>query len=826
MKTLLLIDAHSLIHRAFHALPPLTAPDGRPTQALYGVASMLLKLWREDPPEYAAALFDRPEPTFRKEKYAEYKAHRPEAPDTLISQIIEARELFRQFGIASFEIPGYEADDLIATLAERFRNTPDVQVVILTGDLDTLQLIRGDALVVRTFRRGLSDTMIYDEAAVYERYGLPPSALPDYKALVGDPSDNVPGVSGVGAKTATSLLQKYGTLDAFLEHIDREPKFSQRAEAVAREARFSRDLVILNPEAPLEVRDLASLNSQPLESREAYLASLGFSSLIERMKRSEGGVHAPKPMQKKKTPTPSSVLPSDAIIVGEATLWDEGSSPLFQGAGIKVGFRLKERLKVERVSGHDIAPPFFDLGVAFWLIDPDTKEYSADMVSRKYLKRPWSGGRDEYAALFSLAQSLLAERGLVELFRDVEMQLLPVLAEMELWGIQVNREKLASVERDIDSRLAERVREIHALAGEEFNINSTQQLARILFEKLHLSSKSKRTTAHGARSTSADLLEELRDVHPIIPAVLAYREDFKIQSTYVRALAGLVAHDGRIHTEFVQTGAATGRLSSQNPNLQNIPKESIWSDSIRRSFEAAAGYSLVSFDYSQVELRILASVANERRMIEAFEAGHDIHQMTAAEIFRVPVADVRPEMRRVAKTLNFGLIYGMGVSSFAKTSGLSRASAQEFVENYFAAFPGIKEWQEEVKSFARTHGYVQTLTGRRRYLPSILSGSPRFVAEAERIAINQPLQGLSADITKRAMVGVRKALQERGLWGEGVRLLLSIHDELLFEVRDDMMGDVLPLVRDLMEHAYPLQVALKVDVRVGNTWGDLEPYTS
>ncbi|TSC82893.1 MAG: DNA polymerase I [Parcubacteria group bacterium Gr01-1014_20] len=863
MKTLLLIDANSLIHRAFHALPPLNAPDGRATQALYGISSVIIKIFREAKPDYAAALFDRPEPTFRKEKFKEYKAHRPKAPDDLISQIIEAKNLFQKFGIRFFEKPGFEADDLIATLATKFsskggsssggKDSLDLQVVILTGDLDTLQIVEGEKLVVRTFKKGISETMTYTEEAVKERYGLEPKQLTDYKALVGDQSDNIPGVMGVGEKTATSLLQKYGNLENVYKNLDKEPKLGKKLVGTEKEAEFSKSLVILEKQAPIEVKDIKELeiveNGADLE---AYLHSLGFESLVKRFLAN----NANKKSEKEESATiPEFRKPKGSggskVSTGQASIFSSGGGSAFGGGlkaedfenhedrvfvfegdqgnkeylskKLKVGFGLKKMLKDLWVNRRDLLPPFFDLGVAFWMIDTDFKDYEdPEAVAKKFLNINWKGEPEDYEKLLSFCTKRIKEYEVEDVFKNIEMPLLPVLAEMEKNGILVSREKLQTLEGKIQKEIDSLEGRIYGAAGEEFNINSPKQLGQILFEKLGINSKRAKKTSGGAVSTREESLAEFRGEHGIINLILEYRENFKIQTTYVKALQGLVGEDGRVHTEFVQTGAATGRLSSRNPNLQNVPQESKWSRDLRAVFEAPKGFSLLSFDYSQIELRVFAAVAQDQTMIEAFKKGVDIHTLTASKVLGVRLDEVSKEDRRLAKALNFGLLYGMGVAAFAKSSGLTRDKAKEFVDAYFREFSEIRDWQEKTKQETRKFGYTKTLTGRRRYLPAINSFAQQFAAEAERAAINHPLQGLAADIMKMAMIRVKNKLLLDGLWNNKVRMLLTIHDELLFEAADDMIKDVSDIVKKEMEGVFDLGVPLRVGVSAGKDWGNLE----
>ncbi len=821
MKKLLLIDANSIIHRCFHALPPLSTPDGRPIQAVYGLSNIFLRMWREERPAFAAALFDRPEPTFRKKKYKEYKGQRPPTPSELISQIIEAHEFFKQFGIATFEKPGYEADDCIATLAEKFKNGDDLQVIILTGDADTLQLVESDRLVVRTFRKGISDTIIYDEPAVKARYGLHPNQLVDYKALVGDPSDNIKGVPGVGPKTAAELLQRHGNLEHLLAHASPEDKLEKKVVGFREQAEFAKSLVILDRQVPLEIDSLNELRIEDhSDAPVAYFKTLGFESLLKRF-GAEQGLPLPPPepsLSKKEKP---KLLKTDNLIF----LTDENLErrDLYNSPKSKVGFDLKTTLKALWTQGTDLVPPYFDLGIAFWLLDSDFREYDPEMTFKKFLRKEWGGKEEDFVDAYQFTNRMMDEYEVRNVFQDIEMPLLRVLGTMEHQGIQIDRGQLKSLESKFQKKLEVLTKEIYKAAEEEFNINSPQQLGKILFIKLALGGKGMKRTGGGQFSTNAEILELLRDAHPIIPKILEYREYFKLQSTYIRPLQELTDKKEKLHTDFIQTGSATGRISSQAPNLQNIPKGASWANDLRAAFVAKRGYSLVSFDYSQMELRILAALSGDKNMKEAFLRGDDVHRITAAKVFHMAPEKVGDAERRVAKVLNFGLAYGMGVNAFAKAGNLKRAEAQTLIKAYFEEFHGVRTWQEETKRKVRELGYVKTRTGRRRYLPDIASGSPRFVADAERAAINQPVQGLEADIVKMAMIEIDKKIKEKE-WEGDARMVLTIHDELLFEIRDDMIRKITPLVKRIMEEIYPLEVPLVVDVSSGKNWGHLTKF--
>ena len=824
MKTLLLIDSHSLIHRAYHALPPLTSPDGKPAQALYGLASILLKIDKEDKPDYIAALFARPEPTFRKEKYDDYKAQRPKAADELVSQLIEARNLFSAFGVSFFECPGFEADDLIATFAHRYAKEKNLKVIILTGDYDTLQLVTDNKIAVRILKKGVSETATYDEAAVLERYQLPPEKMIDYKALVGDVSDNIKGVPGIGPKTAADLLNRYGSVEKILKSKDEKDKKAQVVKDHEEVALLSKDLVTLRDDAPVSMPSLTDLEFKPDAALiRAYFELFGFGSLLRRMGFQDVKEKKAKEIKK---PTYQNLFSETATTTHEeVVICKEGILPQsseLSSKKTKLGFRLKPLVKEIRRTGGIVRPPFFDLGVAFWLTDADRKEYDPEAFFKEFFKRSYNGSDEDILMAQKFLKKKLTDDEVMYVFSEIEMPVLDILADMEQWGITVNSTILKKVEKKMNDSIAALEKKIYKEAGREFNINSSSQLGEILFDTLGLVLPRNIKTPGGARSTRAEVLEILKDVHPIISSILEYREIYKLNSTYVSTLPDHIEKDGRLRTEYLQTGTGTGRIGSASPNLQNIPRESSWSPEIRKAFEASEGYSLVAFDYSQIELRLLAAVSGDGALIRAFQEGQDIHALTASKIFNIKPDAVRPDMRRVAKVLNFGLIYGMGPRAFAKTSGFSQVEATKFIKTYYEEFPRVKEFQEKVKQEARTFGYVKTLTGRRRYFPHIAWDAPQFVAAAEREAMNHPLQGLDADINKLAMIKVSEWLKEKGYWGKEVKLLLTIHDELLFEIRDDMMSQIAPHIKKLMEEAYQLAVPLVVQVSAGKNWGELQ----
>lgn len=779
MKTLLIIDSHALIHRLFHALPPLTSKDGQPAGALYGLASTLLKIFRESPPDYVAAAFDRPEPTFRKQLFEDYKIQRPKASDELVHQIIKSRELIKDFGVPIFEKAGFEADDLIGALAEKFKKEKNLRIMIMTGDLDTLQLVEGDKVVVKTLKKGISETVVYDESAVLERYGLPPSLLTDYKGLVGDTSDNIPGVPGIGPKTASYLINKFGTLEGIYKKIDlkeekltdKDKKLFEKLSQHKKTALLAKKLATIDRLAKItaNLEDL-KYDKLPADKLKNIFEELGFQSLTKRLPSEEKAVE-------------EGILPAN------------------------FGFDLKERLK----SGEKVEKPFFDIGIAAWLVDSSLRDYSPETLARVFLKKEFKNKEDLNRSLAGFLLAKLKEYELEKIFYEIEMPLVGILADMEKIGVRIDADILRGLKKEIDLVIKKIEAEVYKEAGEVFNLNSPKQVLEVLNRRYKLKLK----------STAAEKLEIIKDNCRAAELILQYREHFKIKSTYVEPLMRLVGKDDRLRTTFNQTGTATGRLSSSEPNLQNIPQVSEWTPKLRSAFLADKGFKLASFDYSQIELRILASVSGDKKLKEAFLKDQDIHRLTASQVFNLSIEKVTPEMRRVAKTLNFGVVYGMGSDAFAKQSGLKKDEAKRFIEEYFSDFPGVKKWQEEIKKQAGTFGYVTNLNGRRRWLFEIQSFNPRLRSEAERAAVNMPIQSLSADIIKLAMIKVNKLIKEKG-WVSEVRLLLSIHDELIFEISEKTLKEAIIEIQKAMESVFQLSVPLKVDFAAGNNWSELK----
>lgn len=912
---LMLIDGHSLAYRAFHALPPdLTSPSGELTNASFGFTSMLLTVLAAEAPEYVVVCFDKG-PSFRVAVYDGYKAHREKMPDEMRGQMTRIREMVQAFGFPIVELADFEADDLLGTLAGQAASE-GLDVVIVTGDRDALQLVQ-DRVTVLTSGRRFSDTIHYTPDKVQERYGLVPGQLVDLKALVGDKSDNIPGVRGVGEKGATTMLQTYETLDAIYEHLEELTGRYQKALTAGRDdAYLSQRLGRIVCDAPV------SLDLTPSRLTEGYdreqvlglMRQLGFRTMQSRLQSikalaapsqgaqlsmfDEPGDAAPavelgdytlvdteadlaalcRRLASAKTVAvdteTTSVDPVSADLVGISITDADGEAvyiPVRAPAGevtlaadlvarhlgpvladpgiIKVGHNLKYDMKVLTLAGMPVAGTLFDTMVAEWVLNPDAslglknQAWTRLGVQMTEIKELIGTGRSQITmAQVSVAKAMpyaaadadmtyrlwaqlvpeLDERHQTELFSDLEMPLLPVLTEMELTGIEVDSGWLASLSEELSGRLAELVESITGYAGHPLNINSTQQLSDVLFKQLGLPTQGIRKTKSGHFSTRADVLDRLRGRHPIVGEILSYRKLSKLKSTYVDALPDLVnAGTGRIHTSYNPTGTVTGRISSTNPNLQNIPIRSEEGRRIRRAFVAQEGWLLVGIDYSQVELRVMAHVSKDQGLIDAFARDEDIHATTASAVYGVPLAEVTYEQRSIAKAVNFGLIYGQGAFGLARQLGISVTEAEGFISRYFKRFPGVRAYMDQTKLDAAERGYVETLLKRRRYFPELREGSrasSRGRQAAERMAINTPIQGSAADIIKLAMIRMHGRLEDAGLRS---RMLLQVHDEVVLEVPEDELAATIALVTETMERAVALDVPLKVDVETGPNWMDM-----
>ena len=814
----MIIDGNALVHRAFHALPPLSTKDGVLVNAVYGFTTVLMKALKELKPEYAAVAFDLKGGTFRNELYKEYKAQRIKQPQELYDQIPLIKEVVCAFGIPVVEKQGFEADDVIATLSHGTWNMEHgtVETIIVTGDMDALQLVDAHTKVY-SFRKGFSDTVIYDEAAVKERYGITPAQMIDYKALRGDPSDNIPGVKGIGEKTATELLQRFGTLVEVYKKVDTiSGRVGELLKKYKNDAMLGKKLVTLVRDVDIGVslEDCKVPVADNKKLREIF-EKFGFKNLAARLdeveKKQQGSLLTP-PLTPPRKGGETKTISSPAR--GEVR---RGGSEVFvitpQGT---FGHDLKAIL---RVTTCELQTPVFDTMIASYLLNPGSRVHDFESIARE------RNSAADISTLAPLLKKELANEGLWHVFSEIEMPLIPVLTEMERIGIKVDAPYLTKLSKEFVRELEVLTKKIHGHAGQEFNISSPLQLREILFEKMKLAptaGRIKKTAKGGVASTAAGELEKLRGTHPIVDLIFEYRELAKLQSTYTDALVDLVdKKDGRVHTTFNQAVTATGRLSSSAPNLQNIPIRTENGRMIRKAFVAEKGFVFLSADYSQIELRVAASLSGDPQMIKAFKSDYDFHAQTAGLVFGVAPDAVTPEMRRRAKAINFGIIYGMGATSLAIATNTSRAEAEKFIAKYFEVFHVLHDYLEGLKENARTKGFVETLFGRRRYLPEITSGVQQVRAAAERMAVNMPVQGTAADIIKMAMVAVHDSITAEQ-HNNTVRMLLQVHDELVFEITEDLIATVSPKIQSIMGSVHELKVPIIVDLKQGSNWGEMK----
>ena len=865
-----IIDGSSLMHRAFYALPLLQTGSGQYTNAVYGFTTMLCRLLEDIKPDQMAVAFDKGKITFRNDRYAAYKAQRKGTPKELSEQFTLMRDVLNGFGIAVLEMAGFEGDDIIGTVAAQGEKQ-GYEVIVVTGDRDALQLITDHTKVMLT-KKGITDMEMMDSAAVQAKYGVTPAQIVDIKGLMGDSSDNIPGVPGVGEKTATKLIAEYGSVENLLSQVESVSgkKLQETLRTHAESALLSKELATIVCHVPLEnVPDHYNIDIRSDILRDLF-TKLEFKSLLTRLpsltgestvsevasapaalplvRRAEGVEDLLDLAAKGNETNPLTVMPLLSGSVPEITLagmalsahddtlvimtgetgWAEVLSLLADETVPKRTHDSKKLFHGCRAAGSALSAVVFDTMLAGYLLDPIANDYSLPFLSEQYLGEtvPWNDktyhDQPAYCAWAALTVSrlhpvmdeMLQARGLHQLYQTIEMPLAQVLAEMEATGITVDGDALRTMSADIGTKLEELLKDIYLFAGEEFNVNSTKQLGVILFEKLNLPVIKKTKTGY---STDAEVLEALAGKHEIIDKLLTYRMWTKLKSTYLDGMEGLIStKDRRIHSTFNQTVTATGRLSSSEPNLQNIPIRSEAGKKIRELFVPGQGYQwLVTADYSQIELRVLTHISGDNTMREAFCQNQDIHSRTAAEVFGVPIDQVTSEMRSRAKAVNFGIVYGISDYGLSRDIGVSRKEAATYIENYFSRYPGVKGFMEQVIREARASGYVATLFGRRRYLPDINSSNYNLRSFAERTAMNTPIQGTAADIIKKAMIDVYHVLVRQGL---SSRLLLQVHDELVLEVKESELDAVKMIVKEAMEKAVTLDVDLVADVNVGVNW--------
>lgn len=797
-KKLILFDAHAIIHRAYHALPEFSTSSGEPTGALYGLSSMLLKIITDLKPDYLVACFDLPGPTHRHEAYETYKAGRAKTDDNLILQLERAKDVFSAFDIPIYSHTGFEADDIIGTIVETLKKQKNIKIIIATGDMDALQLVYDKKVQVYMPKKGINSVILYDEKRVIERYGFPPELVVDYKGLRGDPSDNIIGVRGVGEKTATALITTFGSIEKIYKALKKKDSSYKKAGITERirnilleneeEALFSKTLVTIRTDAPINFNLPEKWkDSFNLEKLLNLFSELEFRTIGERAKRL-----LKKPVVARKITEVFSAenLPDFSIVA----LRDNPSS------------QQQVSLQEEK-----------ELSLALWVIDSNLTNPTLEDVFRftktKDIKRAKK-----------VIEKELDKRKVRKVFEEIERPIIKIVKEMSRRGIKVDKKVLKNLSLKYHKELERLEKKIWKEAGEEFNINSPKILSDIIFNKLSLANKNQKKTSTGTLSTKESELEKLKSKHPIIGMILSYRELAKLLSTYIDAMLPLLDKNSRLHSTFLQAGTTTGRMASNNPNLQNIPNKTLLGRAIRNAFVAEKNFKLVAFDYSQIELRIATILSKDKKLVEIFKNGEDVHAGVAMRVFKVPKEVVDKTMRTRAKTINFGILYGMGVNALKVNLGVERKEAQEFYNKYFETFNGLSRYLDKIKAETRKRGYTETIFGRRRYFSGLKSPLPYVRAQAERMAINAPIQGTSADLTKIALKKIDDYIKEKK-YENKVRLILQVHDELIYEVKNSLVEEIVKKFRPLMESALPKEksfgVPIIVDVQVGENWGEM-----
>ena len=864
MKKLLILDSNSILNRAFYGVRYLSAKDGTPTNAIYGFLNILLKLIKEQEPDYICAAFDVKAPTFRHKQYEGYKAQRKPMPEGLAAQMPLAKDVLRAMGVTILEKEGYEADDIIGTVA-RLCEESEISCFIATGDKDDLQLTSDKTKVILTVTKsGYNETIIYDDKAVKEKYHVTPTEFIDVKALMGDPSDNIPGVKGVGEKTAMSLIEKHHSIEYIYENIDDiglKGTMLQKMKDGREMAFMSKELATINRNTPIEFNAEECVFDGFENNGELYeiLKRLELNSIIKKLDLSGGDnvkenedifkdfsyqvgdknmingdkVTVVLDFDGDNISSAAVGAGNNAVVLNEQ---DDIKELLEDDSIAKVMFDVKEA--IVKLNGRiDIKNISDDTAIAAYLVDPAKNEYTIEKLASEYfgtvIEKPEvkqlsllddvETDRSEYLAKCAVALGVLNERigdkikenGQEKLYHEVELPLVTVLAHLEINGFLVDDNQLKEFADKLGEKIDALTNEIYMLAGEEFNINSPKQLGVILFEKLELKPVKKTKTGY---ATNADVLEKLRDKHPIVNFITEYRQLAKLKSTYCDGLTAVVnPNTHRIHSVFTQTVTVTGRLSSTEPNLQNIPTRTELGREIRKMFVAKEDYVLVDADYSQIELRVLAHIANDETMINAFRNNEDIHAVTASQVLGIPLEDVTKEQRSSAKAVNFGIVYGIGEFSLAQDLHISVKEAKAYIESYLEKYHGVRNYMESIKEQAKKDGYVKTMLNRIRYIPELKSPNYNIRQFGERVALNTPIQGTAADIIKLAMVRVDNRLINEGLKS---KLILQVHDELIVEAHKDEVDKVKQILSEEMQGAMELNVPLKVDMSTGHSWYD------
>ncbi|MGI6005715.1 MAG: DNA polymerase I [Christensenellales bacterium] len=861
-EKLVVIDGYSLLHRAFYALPPLTAGDGTPTGAVYGFLSMLFKVAENARPDYLVVALDRKEPTMRHEMFEGYKAQRPPMPELLRPQVPLLIRVLEDMKIPMRDAAGYEADDILGTYACAAEEK-GIEAYLVTGDKDVLQLV-SDKVQVWLTRKGISEIDVYDPQKLTEVYGLTPDKMIDLKALMGDSSDNIPGIPGVGEKTALKLLHQFGSLEGILENAGNVsgPKLQQRLMQNADLARMSRKLAVIHCEAPVAAEDLEAIRYRPEggEGVRRRFLELGFKSLLKRLDIMTGGEGA-ETIPEQAAPGVKTVTIRDEATLNEASaswrkakriavhLEDDRLSvstgkdaaayielqqdllsagltpeavfnalgPLFEDAGVeKVLYDAKAWMTRLKAFGIDLNGVGFDILIAAYLLDATASRYPMDRLRDVHAG---GAGEKDAALLLRMRESMrkkLCDLDMQELFEEMELPLIKVLFDMEQEGFRVDEEALDAIGRELGEAIETLSEEILDLAGHPFNINSPKQLGVVLFEELGLRAIKKTKSGY---STDVDVLEQLSQDHPIVPLIIRYRQVSKLKNTYVDGLKPLISKaDGKLHTTFHQEVTTTGRISSSEPNLQNIPVRTELGRPLRKIFCASAeDRILVDADYSQIELRVLAHMSQDERMMWAFSEGLDIHVNTAAQMWGVKLSQVTDQMRTAAKAINFGIVYGISDFGLSRNIGISRKQAGEFIRRYLETYQGVRDFMENIVAEAEKNGYAVTMFGRRRYLPELTAGQYNVRNFGKRVAMNMPIQGTAADIIKMAMIRVHQALEESDL---DAKLILQVHDELIVDCHKSARDQAAQIVRESMQQVIRLDVPLVAEVKSGRTWYD------
>lgn len=875
---LYLIDGNSYVYRAYYAIRELSNSKGFPTNAIFGFTNMLLKIIREEKPDEIAISFDSPVPTERHRLYLEYKANRPEAPSELIQQLPHIKRIIAALKIKTFEISGYEADDIIGTIAKKAASSGR-EVYIVTGDKDMLQIVDDRIKIYDPVKN-----RILDKSYTYERYGVTPERIPEFMALTGDAIDNIPGVKGIGEKTAKELFQQFGSLEELFKNIEKIKKEKIRKLILENKKliELSLKLATINASVPLEddLNDL-KLPEPYWDSLKRLFIEFEFSSLMKLIPSQTDSVNYEIILDSEKLYQLIPRLkngfaidieatdknPISASIVGIALCFDKekgfyiplGHSyqgmpeqldkdtvlkilkPVLEDRNVyKIGHNLKYDIEILQKEGINTEGMLYDTMIASYLLNPNKPKHNLEDAANLYLSKQKKtfteilGNLKSFkevslneAASYACNDALLSfelkeilfeeirKQAMEPLYKDIEMPLLKVLADMELAGVKIDPVILNGFSKEIESELQAIKRRIYFIAGEEFNINSPKQLGKILFENLGLQPGKRKKSGY---STEMSVLEELANYHELPREILNYRSLSKIKTTYIDVLPTLInTTTGRVHTSFNQTVTATGRLSSSEPNLQNIPIKGDWGRRIREAFIAEEENLLISADYSQVELRILAHLSGDEGLINAFKNGVDIHSRTASEILNIPIERVSSDARRIAKTVNFGIIYGISPFGLSQSLGISTEEARDYIDKYFKRHPGVKDYMDNCINDARCNGYVTTLFGRKRAIPEILSTNNSIRQQGERLAINSPVQGTAADIIKLAMIKIHEKFYEKGF---RTKMILQVHDELLFEAPSDELNTVIDIIREEMENIVKLNVPLTVDIHTGKNWSE------